>query len=125
MLRFFVLWNMVKKAGFVGEALVATITFVRLVGLVGSGMRLKVGELREGFRTVRVATFVRLIARVRPNVLLQMRQLCEFALTDFASIRLDAQVNPRVLRQVGGVGERFGALRTLVRFCLSHVHLRM
>lgn len=58
-----------------------------------------------------------------PYVLLKMRQLRKLPLTNLAAIRFDAQVYPRVLRQVTRVGERFGALRALVRLRLTHMYL--
>jgi len=52
-------------------------------------------------------------------------QLGELPLTDLAAVRLNAQVDPRVLRQVRGVRERLRALRALVRLRLAHVDLRV
>jgi len=52
-------------------------------------------------------------------------QLGELPLTDLAAVRLNAQVDPRVLRQIRGVGERLRALRALVRLRLAHVDLRV
>ena len=52
-----------------------------------------------------------------------MRQLSEFALTNLASVRFDAQVDPRVLWEVGGVGESFATACTLVRFWFSKMDL--
>ena len=72
-----------------------------------------------------MSTLVRLVARVRPDVLLQMTQLGELALTNLAAVRFDAQVDARVLRQVRAVGERLGALRAFVRLGLAHVDLRV
>ena len=43
--------------------------------------------MREGFGTAGVSASVRFIARVSPNVLLQVRELCEFPLADFAPER--------------------------------------
>lgn len=54
-----------------------------------------------------------------------MAQLRELPLTDLAAVRLDAEVDPRVLRQVRRVCERLRALVALVRFRLAHVHLRV
>lgn len=54
-----------------------------------------------------------------------MAQLGELPLANLATVRLNAQVDPRMLRQVRGVGERLGALRALVRLCLTHVNLRV
>ena len=52
-----------------------------------------------------MATLVRLVPCVRPDVLLKVRELGELALADLATVRLDPEVNPHVLRQVGAVGE--------------------
>ena len=56
-------------------------------------------------------------------MLLQMRQLGELALANFASVRFDAQMDPRVLGEVRRVGEGFVALGALVGFRFSHVNL--
>lgn len=88
-------------------------------------MRLQIGQLAEGLVAARVATLVGLIPRVRPDMLLQVRQLRELPLTDLAAVRFDAQVDPRVLTQVRTVGERFTALRALVRLDFPHVQLRV
>ena len=50
-------------------------------------MTLQVGELAEGLGAAGVAALVGLVARVRPDVLLQVGQLRELALTDLASGR--------------------------------------
>ena len=50
-------------------------------------MGLEVGELREGLGAAVVAALVRLVARVRADVLLQVRQLGELSLADLASER--------------------------------------
>lgn len=86
-------------------------------------MGLQIGQLREGLVAAWRPTLVRLISRVRPDVLLKMRQLCELPLADLAPIWLDTQVDTRMLRQVRGVGERLGAFGALVRFGLTHVDL--
>lgn len=49
-------------------------------------MRLKVAQLAEGFCATGMSTFVGFVASVSTDVLLQMRQLCEFALTDFTPV---------------------------------------
>ncbi len=121
--RLLVLWNVLEERRLVDEALVARVALVRFVGLVAARVRLEIGELGEGFGAAWVPTAVRLVAGVSPDVLLEMRELREFALTDFASVGLDAQMNSRVLREVGGVGEALGALRALVRLGLAHVDL--
>lgn len=82
-------------------------------------------ELRKRLVASGMATFVRLVARVSADVLLKMAQLSETALADLASVRLDAEMNSRVLRQVRRVGERLGTLRTLVRLGFPHVALGM
>ena len=58
-----------------------------------------------------------------PDVLLQVGQLGELPLADLAPVRLDPQVDPRVLRQVGAVGERLVTRSTFVGFRLPHVDL--
>ena len=61
-------------------------------------VRLKVRELGESFDASRIATLVRLVTGVRPDVLLEMGQLSELSLTDLTTVWLDAQMDPRVLR---------------------------
>lgn len=68
---------------------------------------------------------VRFVSRVRPDVLLEMRELRELPLADLAAVRLDAEMDPGVLGQIGTVCERLAALGTLVRFGLAHVRLRV
>lgn len=58
-------------------------------------------------------------------MLLEVRQLREFSLTDLATIRFDAQMDAGVLRQIAGIGECLGALRAFVWFRFAHVKLRM
>ena len=58
-----------------------------------------------------------------PDVLLQVGQLGELPLADLAPVRLDPQVDPRVLRQVGAVGEGLSTCSTFVRFGFSQVDL--
>lgn len=125
MFGLFVLWNVFQKGRLVLEALVARVTLVWLVGLMTSRMRLQIAQLRKGLGAVRMTTFVRLVARVRADVLLQVTQLGELALANLAAVRLDAQVDARVLRQVRAVGERLGALGAFVRLGLAHVDLRV
>ena len=62
-----------------------------------------------------MATLVRLVPSMGPDVLLQVGELGELALADLATVRLDPQVDSRVLRQVGAVGECFSTSCTLVR----------
>lgn len=71
-LRVLVLWYVLQQGRFVGETLVAGVTFVRFVGLMATRVRLQVRELREGLGTARVSTFVRFVAGVRSYVLLQV-----------------------------------------------------
>ena len=40
-----------------------------------------------------------------PDVLLKVGELGELALADLATVRLDPEVDPHVLRKVGAVGE--------------------
>lgn len=84
-LRLLVLGNVIEESVLVDEALVAGVALVGFVGLVASGVGLQVGELREGLGAAVVATLVRLVARVCADVLLQVRQLRELSLADFAS----------------------------------------
>jgi hypothetical protein len=72
-----------------------------------------------------MSTFVRFVAGVGANVLLQVRQLRKLALTDLTTIWFDAQMDAGVLRQVAGVGECLGALGTFVGFRLTHMNLRV
>ena len=63
-----------------------------------------------------------------PGVLLQVRELAEGVLAVGAVVGLDSQVDAEVLGQVGCVGERFGAVGTLVRLDLCvrlgvHLHV--
>ena len=66
---------------------------------------------------------VRLVASVSPDVLLEMWELGELALTYFTSVGLDAEMDPHVLREVGAVGEGLAAVTALVWLGLPHVHL--
>ena len=70
-----------------------------------------------------MATLVGLVSSVGSDVLLEVGQLGELALADLTPVRLDAQVDPRVLREVGAVGERLAAGGALVRFWFPHVDL--
>ena len=78
--------NVLQKGSLIDKALVAGVTLVRFVSLVASGVGLEVAQLAEGFCATRMPTFVRLVTSVSPDVLLQMRQLCELALTDFTPV---------------------------------------
>jgi len=117
--------DVLQQRGLVREALVAGVALERFVRLVTPRVRLQVGELREGLLTAGMPALVRLVARVRPDVLLQVRELRELPLADLAAVRLDPQVDPRVLRQIRRVGEGLRALGALVRLRLPHVDLRV
>ena len=52
-----------------------------------------------------MTTLVGLVPRVSSDVLLEVGQLGELPLTDLAPVRLDAEVDPHVLGEVGAVGE--------------------
>lgn len=69
-LRLFVLRYMLEEAGLVGEALVAGVAFVRLVGLMAPRVTLEVAQLTERLRTTWMPTLVRLVTGVRAYVLL-------------------------------------------------------
>ena len=58
-----------------------------------------------------------------PDVLLKVGQLSELALADLTPVRLDAQVDPGVLGEVGAVGKSFVTRCTLVWLRLSHMNL--
>uniref|UniRef100_A0A8W7Q298 Uncharacterized protein n=1 Tax=Anopheles coluzzii TaxID=1518534 RepID=A0A8W7Q298_ANOCL len=109
----------------VRETLVAGVALVRFVRLVAARVRLQVGQLRERFEAARVPTLVRFVAGVRPDVLLQMGELGELALADLAPVRLDAEMDARVLGQIARVGERLIALGAFVGFRFAHVNLRV
>ena len=51
------------------------------------------------------SALVRLVSSVGSDVLLEVGQLGELPLTDLAPVRLDAEVDPHVLGEVGAVGE--------------------
>ena len=121
MLRVLVLGDVLEQGRLVGEALVARVALERFVRLMAPRVGLQVGQLGERFRAARMAALVRLVAGVRPDVLLQMGELGELALADLAPVRLDAEMYPRVLRQVARVGERFRALGAFVRFGFAHL----
>ena len=70
-----------------------------------------------------MATLVRFVPGVGPDVLLQVGELGELALADLAAVRLDPQVDSHVLRKIRAVGEGLAALAALVRLGLAHVHL--
>ena len=57
------------------------------------------------------------------DVLLEVGQLGELSLADLTPVRLDTQVDPGVLREVGAVGEGLAAGGALVGFGLPHVDL--
>ena len=69
------------------------------------------------------SALVGLVSSVGSDVLLEVRQLGELSLADLAPVGLDTQVDPRVLREVGAVGEGLAAGGALVRFRFPHVDL--
>lgn len=112
-----------QKSSFFSEALVTAVTFVRFICLMAARVRLEVGELRKGLVAVGVAALVGLVAGVSPDVLLEVRKLGELAMADLATVRLDAEMDAGVLRQVRRVGKCLGALGALVWFGITHVNL--
>lgn len=112
-----------KERRLVREAFIARVAFEGFVRLVTAGMALKVAELRESFVATGMTAFVWLVTRMRTDVLLKVRQLRKLALANLTTVWLDPQVYTCVLRQVRAVGERFAALRTLVRLSFAHVQL--
>lgn len=125
MFRLLMLGYVFEERRFVAETLVAGIALVRFVSLVAAGVGLEVAELAEGLVAAGVPALVGLIAGVGADVLLEVGQLGELPLADLAAVRLDAQVDPRVLAQVGAVRERLATLIALVRLHFSHVQLRV
>lgn len=97
MLRLLMFWDVVKKGALISETFIATVAFVWFVRLMTSGMRLKIGQLRKGLVTSHVTTFVRLVTSMRSYMLLEVRKLSEFPLTNLTSVRLDTQMNAGVL----------------------------
>lgn len=79
--------NVLQESCFVYKTFVTRVTFVWFISLVASGVGLEVTELTEGFGAPWMSAFVRLIPGVCPNMLLQMRQLRELALTNFTPRR--------------------------------------
>ena len=86
-LRLLVLGDVLEQRGLVGEALVAGVALVRLVGLVAPAVGLEVAQLAEGLGAAWVAALVGLVPGVGADVLLQVAQLGELALTDLAPVR--------------------------------------
>lgn len=115
--------NVLQESCFVYKTFVTRVTFVWFISLVASGVGLEVTELTEGFGAPWMSAFVRLIPGVCPNMLLQMRQLRELALTNFTLVRFDSQMYPGVLREVTRIGKGLITLGTLVRLSLPHVDL--
>ena len=93
--------NVFKKGCFVGETFVTTVTFEGLVSLMTSRVGLEVRQLRECFVTSLMPTLVGFVSSVSSNMLLEMRKLSKLPHADLAFIRLDAQVDPSMLRQIG------------------------
>ena len=58
-----------------------------------------------------------------PDVLLKVGELGKLALADLAPVGLDAQVDSRVLGEVGAVRKSLSTTCTLVRFWFSQVDL--
>lgn len=123
MFRLLVLRDVFQQGCLIDETLVTRVTLKGFVRLVRPAVRLEVGELTECFGTVPVPTAVRLVSRVRSDVLLQVAQLGELAGAKLTPVGFDPHVDPHVLRQVGGVGERFDTLLTFVGFRFPHVEL--
>ena len=69
------------------------------------------------------SALVGLVSSVGSDVLLEVGELGELALTDLTPVGLDAQVDPGVLGEVGAVGKSLATGRTLVRFWFPHVDL--
>ena len=86
---------------------------------------LQITELRKCLLAARMPAFVGFVPGMRPDVLLEMRQLSELSLADLAAVGFDAKMNSRVLRQIGGVGEGLRALSAFVGLGFSHVGLRV
>lgn len=87
-------------------------------------MRLQIRKLRKGFLAARMSAFVGFVAGMRADVLLQVRELGELAMADFATVRFYAEMDASVLRQVAGVGKGLGALRALVWFGFAELQVR-
>lgn len=68
-------------------------------------------------------TLVRLLASVCANVLLQVAQLGEFALTDLTLVGFESRVDACMLREIGRVGKALGACRAFVRLGILLVDL--
>ena len=58
---------------------------------------------------------VGLLPGVCADVLLEVAQLGEFALTNLTPVRFESGMDAGVLREIGRVGEALGASRALVR----------
>lgn len=101
MLRVLVLGYVFEQRYLIAEALVARVAFERFVRLMAARMRLQIRQLREGLGAPCMPTFVRFVARVRTYMLLQVRELRKLALANLAAVRFDAEMDARMLRQVG------------------------
>jgi hypothetical protein len=93
----FVFGDVLQERRLIHKTLVARVTLVRFVCLVASGMGLKVAQLAEGFGAAGMPTFVGLVTCVSPDVLLQVRQLGELALTNLTLVGFNTQVYSGVL----------------------------
>ena len=108
--------NVLQKSCFVYKTFVTWVTFVWFISLVASGVGLEVTELTEGFGAPWMSAFVRLIPGVCPNMLLQMRQLRELALTNFTPRRrkkgyINGGCCMAVLKRGSEVGRSWRTLR--------------
>ena len=122
-LTLLVLGDVLQEGSLIHETLVASVTLVRFVGLVGSRVTLQVRKLTEGLVATRTPAFIGFVPRVCTDVLLKVRQLGELPLADLAAERFDAKMDPGMLGEVGAVGELFVALRALVGLGFTHVAL--
>ena len=66
---------------------------------------------------------VRLVSSVSSDVLLEVGELGELALTDLTPVGLDAQVDPGVPREVGAVGKSLPTAVTFVWLWCSQMDL--
>ena len=71
----------------------------------------------------RYSALVGFVPCVCPDVLLKVGQLSELALADLTPVRLDSQVDPCMLGEVGAVGKSLSATCTLIWFWFPQVYL--